>query len=73
MSKCRFWELGCTKTTNLTLVRYTEPCWCFNDLEQWLCPQHTVKGLQNNEGQTVEGYLHKGDAHGQRDVERAGG
>lgn len=52
--RCRF---GCT-WTHLTLVHYPEGCWCFPDEYQWLCSQHTIKGLQNNTGETVAGYLH---------------
>lgn len=43
----------------LTLVHFPEGCWCFPEVQaQWLCPQHTIKGLQNNAGETVQGYLH---------------
>lgn len=52
---CHF---GC-ESSQLTLVHYPEGCWCFDDKDQWLCPQHTVKGLQNNSGYTVEGFLHE--------------
>lgn len=54
---CHF---GCKvkHSTQLTLIHYPDGCWCFPDREQWLCPQHAIKGLQNNHGYTVRGYLH---------------
>jgi hypothetical protein len=56
-NKCHF---GCEcPYERLTLVYYEEGCWCFpNDKQQWLCPQHAIKGMQNNEGLTQAGYLH---------------
>jgi len=43
----------------LTRCYFPEGCWCYpDDHDQWLCPQHTIKGLQNNAGTTVQGYLH---------------
>lgn len=43
----------------LTLVHYPDGCWVYpHDHDQWLCPQHTLKGLQNNVGNTVRGFLH---------------
>lgn len=51
-------QFGC-ESELLTLVFYPHGCWCFpNEQEQWLCPQHTIKGLQNNEGYILKGYLH---------------
>ena len=57
MGRCHF---GCRcYTDRLTLVHYPEGCWCFpKDYDQWLCPHHTLKGLQNNSGYTLKGYLH---------------
>ena len=53
---CRF---NCSTPHDLlTLVYYPDGCWCFPDKYQWLCPQHAIKGMQNNEGLTQEGYLH---------------
>lgn len=44
----------------LTLCHFPDGCWCYpDDKYQWLCPQHTIKGMQNNAGETVSGYLHK--------------
>lgn len=58
---CRF---GCTvREELLTLVYYPDGCFCFPDSEQWLCPQHTIKGLQNNQGWTLKGYLHEEMKH----------
>jgi len=53
---CRF---GCAVADErfLSLVQYGDGCICFDDPYQWLCPQHTVKGLQNNAGVVVRGYL----------------
>ena len=55
--RCRF---GCRcDGGNLTRVYYPDGCWVYpHDTDQWLCPQHTIKGLQNNEGYTMEGFLH---------------
>lgn len=51
-------QFGC-ESELLTLVFYPHGCWCFpNEQEQWLCPQHTIKGLQNNEGYILKGHLH---------------
>ena len=57
LGTCHF---GCRcYTDRLTHVYYPEGCWVYpHDNNQWLCPHHTIKGLQNNEGYTVEGYLH---------------
>lgn len=56
--KCHF---GCKcEQAKLTRVHYPDGCWVYPDVyDQWLCPQHTFKGLQNNEGWTVEGFLHE--------------
>lgn len=58
VSRCHFGH-GCL-TERLTLVYFPMGCWCYpNDREQWLCPQHAIKGLQNNLSETVRGYLHE--------------
>jgi hypothetical protein len=52
---CRF---GCEcPIEQLTRVQYEDGCWCFTDQEQWLCPQHAIKGVQNNAGRLLRGYL----------------
>lgn len=55
--QCHF-GCRCAKE-KLTRVHYPDGCWVYpHDHDQWLCPQHTLKGLQNNVGYTVQGFLH---------------
>lgn len=57
---CHFFtKFGCVcAPERLTLVHYDNGCWCFpDDNDQWLCPQHVIKGLQNNGGLMISGYM----------------